>query len=171
MDDANIWEDMMKKSNAGFSLVELVVVVLIMAIIAVALIPSIMQWVENSRISVDFQNYDSLVEAINVAITDENALSETFDGNLIFVGKSGEAWKVVGNVGSDTELAATDWNDVSDRLNESLGSGWESKFKMKSNSVPTAGYQIRVEDGHVYRDVEPTHEDNGLFSSDEPDEA
>ncbi|MCI5848904.1 MAG: type II secretion system GspH family protein, partial [Lachnoclostridium sp.] len=34
-----------KKNNKGFSLVELIVVVLIMAIIAVALAPQVMKWV------------------------------------------------------------------------------------------------------------------------------
>ncbi|MCR5205852.1 MAG: type II secretion system GspH family protein [Lachnospiraceae bacterium] len=65
---------MKKMNNKGFSLVELIVVVLIMAIIAVALAPQVMKWVENSRKSNDIENYNALVEAANVAGTNEDVL-------------------------------------------------------------------------------------------------
>lgn len=66
---------MKKMNNKGFSLVELIVVVLIMAIIAVALAPQVMKWVENSRKSTDIENYNALVEAANVAAADENVIA------------------------------------------------------------------------------------------------
>ena len=55
---------MKKMNNKGFSLVELIVVVLIMAIIAVALAPQVMKWVENSRKSNDIENYNAIGVAI-----------------------------------------------------------------------------------------------------------
>ena len=64
---------MKKMNNKGFSLVELIVVVLIMAIIAVALAPQVMKWVENSRISTDCDTYDGLIANIQVALTDKEA--------------------------------------------------------------------------------------------------
>ena len=67
---------MKKMNNKGFSLVELIVVVLIMAIIAVALAPQVMRWVENSRKSNDIEAYGSLVNALQVAGTDEGVLAE-----------------------------------------------------------------------------------------------
>ena len=67
---------MKKMNNKGFSLVELIVVVLIMAIIAVALAPQVMKWVENSRKSTDIENYNALVEAANVASTNETFLQK-----------------------------------------------------------------------------------------------
>ncbi len=67
---------MKKMNNKGFSLVELIVVVLIMAIIAVALAPQVMKWVENSRKSTDIENYNALVEACNVASTNEDFLKD-----------------------------------------------------------------------------------------------
>ena len=62
-----------KKNNKGFSLVELIVVVLIMAIIAVALAPQVMKWVNNSRLATDVSNYDSLVANCQLALADAKA--------------------------------------------------------------------------------------------------
>ncbi len=62
-----------KKNNKGFSLVELIVVVLIMAIIAVSLAPQVMKWVNNSRIATDIQTGDSVVSAAQLALTNKDA--------------------------------------------------------------------------------------------------
>lgn len=63
----------MKKNNKGFSLVELIVVVLIMGIIAVALAPQVIKWVEKSRKASDATAYDELVEEIQVALVNKEA--------------------------------------------------------------------------------------------------
>lgn len=65
-----------KKNNKGFSLVELIVVVLIMAIIAVALAPQVMKWVNNARISADVTTYDAVVSSAQLALTDSEAYKE-----------------------------------------------------------------------------------------------
>lgn len=65
-----------KKNNKGFSLVELIVVVLIMAIIAVALAPQVMKWVNESRKSADASTYDSVVAAAQDALADEEAWND-----------------------------------------------------------------------------------------------
>lgn len=61
----------LKKDNKGFSLVELIVVVLIMAIIAVALAPQILKWVNNSRISSDNNTMQQLIANAQNALTNE----------------------------------------------------------------------------------------------------
>lgn len=62
-------------NNKGFSLVELIVVVLIMSIIAVSLAPQVMKWVNNARIAVDRQTADSVVSIARLALTDQKAYS------------------------------------------------------------------------------------------------
>lgn len=61
----------LKKDNKGFSLVELIVVVLIMAIIAVALAPQVIKWVNNSRISADNNTKEAVISAAQNCLSDE----------------------------------------------------------------------------------------------------
>ena len=60
-------------NNKGFSLVELIVVVLIMGIIAVGLAPQVMKWVGTARESADFQVEDTLREIAQVAVAEFEA--------------------------------------------------------------------------------------------------
>ena len=77
----------LKKDNKGFSLVELIVVVLIMAIIAVALAPQILKWVNNSRISADNDTMQQLVSNCQTTLTNEAAFEDKVSS--ISVGNSG----------------------------------------------------------------------------------
>ncbi len=70
-----------RKNNKGFSLVEIIVVVLIMAIIAVALAPQVVKWVENSRISSDLETRTNIEKACQFAIGSEEIFSEVQNGD------------------------------------------------------------------------------------------
>ena len=74
---------MKKMNNKGFSLVELIVVVLIMAIIAVALAPQVMKWVEKSRLSADRDTYENLISNVQVALVDKT-LPKTLTAEVTF---------------------------------------------------------------------------------------
>jgi prepilin-type N-terminal cleavage/methylation domain-containing protein len=112
-------ENVMKKmNNKGFSLVELIVVVLIMAIIAVALAPQVMKWVENSRKSTDIENYNALVEACNVASTNEDFLQDI--GSTVVTVKMTE-----GASGSTSITQDTTNNKLAGILNSTLP-GWNN---------------------------------------------
>lgn len=62
-----------KKNNKGFSLVELIVVVLIIAVIGVALAPQVMKWVDRSRASADINNRANIKSAVQIAVADAQA--------------------------------------------------------------------------------------------------
>ena len=67
----------LKKNNKGFSLVELIVVILIMAIIAVALAPQVMKWVGESKESADANNLAGIKSAVDAAVADYMAEEKT----------------------------------------------------------------------------------------------
>lgn len=60
----------MKKNNKGFSLVELIIVIAIMAVLIGLLAPQYLRFVEKSKKSADVSNAQSLATAFNVAFAD-----------------------------------------------------------------------------------------------------
>lgn len=81
-----------KMNNKGFSLVELIIVIAIMAILLVVLAPQYLKYVERSRNSTDLQNAAEIVTALQVYASDPEAdevpangkidISRGADGNL-----------------------------------------------------------------------------------------
>lgn len=67
-------------NNKGFSLVELIIVIAIMAILIVVLAPQYLRYVERSRNSTDMQNARTLMTAIETWAADPQA-SSSFGGD------------------------------------------------------------------------------------------
>lgn len=69
-----------RKNNKGFSLVELIVVVAIMAVLVGVLAPAYLKYVDNSRQEKDLNNAEEFRHAVEIALADEdvfNALALT----------------------------------------------------------------------------------------------
>ncbi len=70
----------MKKNNKGFSLVELIIVIAIMAILAGALAPALIKYINKSRRSTDIQNADTLRTSVQTAMSNPDAV-DAISGN------------------------------------------------------------------------------------------
>ena len=70
-------------NNKGFSLVELIIVIAIMAVLIGVLAPQYIKYVQQSRVSSDITNAQEIATAINVAIADgkiaASSTEATFD--------------------------------------------------------------------------------------------
>ena len=70
----------MKKNNKGFSLVELIIVIAIMAVLIGLLAPQYLRFVDKSKKSADVSNAQALATAFNVAFADSKIASGTYSG-------------------------------------------------------------------------------------------
>lgn len=86
------------KNNKGFSLVELIIVVAIMAVLIGVLAPQYLKYVEKSRVSSDKQAVDAVVGAINTSLSDEAVYSTIGTTGTITVDTNGNI------TGGTTEL-------------------------------------------------------------------
>lgn len=84
---------MKKTNNKGFSLVELIIVIAIMAILVGVLAPQYLKYVEKSRRSADLDTLDSVYTACTTAAGDADvADSPTIDSTQSPMPTSGTSW-------------------------------------------------------------------------------
>ena len=78
---------MKKMNNKGFSLVELIIVIAIMAILIAVLAPQYIKYVEKSRQSADLDNWQAIVNGMQVAYADVEA-PLSVDTSVQYTGKN-----------------------------------------------------------------------------------
>jgi type IV pilus assembly protein PilA len=80
---------MKKMNNKGFSLVELIIVIAIMAILVGVLAPQFIKYVEQSRESTDISSIDEVKKAVETYVADYNpggTITVAADGTTISAG-------------------------------------------------------------------------------------
>lgn len=140
-------KNLKKKNNKGFSLVELIVVVMIMAILAVALAPQVMKWVGNSRRSADASMYESAYSSLQLAMAQEDVYDEIKNQELIVTLDTTKGLTFATKAAPTTELTlTTSLPDLNTELTSILGTGYAAKFK-----PALANYKININNGILSR--------------------
>lgn len=128
--------------DGGFSLVELIVVILIMAILGVMLAPQVTDWVENARKARDLNNYKQLYSDLQVIMVSTAAAAE--------IGSATEDYYLVTDASGSylrkgtTGTAKITSGGIYDSL-EAQANGWQI-FKKQSSDFGTQ-YEIKIDKG------------------------
>ena len=124
------------KDNKGFSLVELIVVVLIMGILAVALTPQVMKWVNNSRIAADNNTLDAVKDAASLAFTKDSVYKEYKGTATVTITIADGKATSDGGSGNSGIVEATGKTTFADAFKEYAGGEiTDFKFKQKGYKV------------------------------------
>ena len=110
---------MKKMNNKGFSLVELIIVIAIMAILIAVLAPQYLRYVEKSRLQADNSAVGEVANAVKVAVAND-AVAEELSGNENYTFK--------------TSAEAPAFSGSATRLNSELSNVIGNNVAMKSNT-------------------------------------
>lgn len=133
---------MNKKNNKGFSLIELIVVVAIMAVLVGVLAPTYLRYVEKTRVQKDVSAVGEVVQAIKVAVADEGINTD------LAKDADGVSYSIDKDDATDT-FAATD--SLTKELKAVVGD-----VTLGSNSVTSVAVKAEIKDGALAVTVTPT---------------
>ncbi len=111
--------------NKGFSLVELIIVIAIMAILAAAIAPALIRYIDKSRRADDVAAGETINTAVSAALANEDAYSEV---------ASSMNGSVIGSAAVGTGSFSTGHTNFDREVNSSIG-GTAPKIKYTKESA------------------------------------
>ena len=111
----------MKKTNKGFSLVELIIVIAIMAILAAAIAPALIRYIDKSRRADDVTAAGTVLTGVQTAMADEDCYSEIQAG-------TGKRCIVSVKAGSKTSFSVSATPNLATEMKSTLASGVPMKY-------------------------------------------
>ena len=151
------------RKNKGFSLVELIIVIAIMAILVGVLAPQLIKYIEKSKVAADTQVVDSVHTAMLTAMMDpevanaDSASGNSFSGSgavsaISSTSVVGSAfWEVMGgSQGAKVSLKVKSYGASAANMSYSvIGNNkisvWIGGTDSRGSKSPNASYYIRVE--------------------------
>lgn len=124
------------KNNKGFSLVELIIVIAIMAILVGVMAPQLIKYIEKTNVSSDVQLCDTVREAIQTAMMDPSVINASNPG-IPAAGSSGTAsWTSGSSAFADAVIEILGTNNPGNQIKSSAKSNsGVVTYKVGTNSV------------------------------------
>ena len=112
-----------QKNNKGFSLVELIVVIAIMAVLVGVLAPQLIKYVEKSREAIDIQTCDNIATALKTYYADKEDQTDDVTINVTSTGVSETSDPAVKDAGMvKTKLKGKNWSNIAIKYKPADGS-------------------------------------------------
>lgn len=135
-------EQKLNKNQKGFSLVELIIVIAIMAVLVGVLAPAFLRYVEKSRKSADVSAIDSIMSAMEAVAIDPTInmpkdgivqAEFTATGAITFHSTSLAAKTAMDEICGEPKLKSTTWKGVSGILQGTVGANGTIKFELSES--------------------------------------
>lgn len=132
-----------RKNNRGFSLVELIVVVAIMAVLVVILAPAMLRYVEKTRLQKDESALSEVANAAELALGEESIIS-AINGTPDIILTVAET-----DITDDASIyvSGTSGNPVADEVKKTIGNGVKFVSKTYHSSPATAYIKLTYDSG------------------------
>ena len=132
--------------NKGFSLVELIVVVLIIAIIAVALAPQVIKWVDRARTNVQENDMGSIKSCFDVAVAEYAANGGDLTTNRVYYIHDSALY----DEGNEKIIMSTTTDELAKLVNATMAGDYPEVMKPNGNKFKiTVHKELNVVDVEI----------------------